>query len=158
MYSHRSPYNESLDADAYHAQHAGVRAASPSDRAVLLHAFVLHAAIAMLYRAMRFGSLSRALARRYPLRVTGDTRPGADAESLVDRAVATTAVFCPFGSTCLTRALTAQCLLRGRGSDAVLRFGVQPGTGPELLAHAWLEFPGGAHADLPAISNYLALD
>ena len=131
---------------------------SPGDRALLLHAFALHAAIAVLYRAMRFGSLSRELARCYPLRIARDTAPGRDAESRVAWAIATAASFCPFGSTCLTTALATQCLLRRRGRDAVLRFGVQPGTRPGLVAHAWLEFSSGAPAGLPATSNYLALD
>jgi hypothetical protein len=45
------------------------------------------------------------------------------------------------GAHCLPRALVAQLLLRRRGLDPVLRFGVRKDAG-RLDAHAWLELDG----------------
>ena len=123
----------------------------------MLRAFALHAAIAVLCRSVRFGTLARLLARVYPLRDT-TAPPDLNAESRVVLAVSTAGSLCPFGTTCLTAALTAQCLLRRMGGDAVLRIGVRPDTRPTLTAHAWIESAGRALPGLPAADGYVTLN
>jgi len=129
-----------------------------TDRMLLLHAGALHAIIAVLCRTTRFGALSRALARVYPVREPVPATPGPAAESRAVWAATTAAACCPFGDTCLTRALTAQCLLRRLGGNAVLRFSVGAGGRPRLSAHAWLESAGRALAGLPAMPGHLPLE
>ncbi len=49
---------------------------------------------------------------------------------------------CPVGSTCLTRALAAQLLLRRGGIDSRLCIGVKRDEQRKFEAHAWLERNG----------------
>ena len=127
---------------------------SPRDRALLLHAFALHTAIAVLCRLLPFGWLAGTLARAYPLRSSeGD----AAAEVSAIWAGTTAAAFSPVGDTCLTTALTTRCLLRRVGCDAVLRFGVRPETCAPFAAHAWLESNGHVLPGLPA-QDYVVLN
>ncbi len=128
---------------------------SRSDRALLLHAFALHAAIAVFCRLLPFGWLTGALARAYPLRGSGGD---ASAEARAIWAATTAAAFCPLGSTCLTTALTTRCLLRRIGYDAVLRFGVRPETRTPFAAHAWLEAAGHTIPGLPSAQDHLLLN
>jgi len=130
---------------------------SRADRLLLIHAAALHAVIAVLCRLVRFGSLTRALERTYPVRGRARIVPDT-AESRVVWATTTMAALSPLGDTCLTRALTAQCLLRRFGGDAVLRFSVDPDARPRLSAHAWLESSGRILAGLPEIPGHLPLE
>jgi hypothetical protein len=59
-------------------------------------------------------------------------------------AIRTATTLVAAGRTCLTEAVTAECLLRRDGYDATLRFGVaaSPRAGSRLLAHAWVEHAG----------------
>ncbi len=51
----------------------------------------------------------------------------------------------PFGTTCLVDALAADAMLRRRGIDCTVRFGVRAPRGSgRLEAHAWLEHDGEA--------------
>lgn len=50
--------------------------------------------------------------------------------------------WCPVGSTCLTRALAGQYLLRRAGIDSRLCIGVMRDGGKQFQAHAWLERDG----------------
>jgi hypothetical protein len=129
-------------------------ARSLSDRRLLLHAFALHTAIAVSCRLIRFGPLVRLLARIYPAR-EGCIALDTTAESRVVWAVATTSSG-PIAGTCLTTALTTQCLLRRMGGDADLRFGVRAGSA--LSAHAWLESAGRVVVGHSAGAEYLPLD
>lgn len=47
----------------------------------------------------------------------------------------------PGDRSCLERALVGEALLRRRGYESALRFGVD-GTDPEMAAHAWVESGG----------------
>jgi hypothetical protein len=63
----------------------------------------------------------------------------------------------PFGSTCLTRSLVLQRLLRARGVDAVLKIGALR-EGHSLRAHAWLEHGGRVLNDTQeALRGFAAL-
>ena len=76
-------------------------------------------------------------------RIVGQFPVGAQPDTL-DGWLRTATHLVPAGKTCLTEALTAQCLLRRRGADAALRIGVARATdaGAPLTAHAWLEQAG----------------
>ena len=128
---------------------------SRAERALVLHAVALHTAIAAFCRLLRFGSLSRVLERFYPPPAGPCISLDTELEAHVTWAVATAAQTFPAGSTCLTRALTAQCLLRRHGGDATLRFGVRGGE--PVAAHAWLESSGRELAGLSTGAGYRAL-
>lgn len=128
---------------------------SRAERALLLHAAALHTAIATLCRILRFGSLSRTLERFYPPPAAPCIALDTQLESHVAWAVVTSSAIFPAGSTCLTRALTAQCLLRHHGSDATLRFGVRGGE--PIAAHAWLESSGRAIQGVSSGAGYQPL-
>jgi hypothetical protein len=109
------------------------------DRLLLIHAVVLHVAAAGLVRLVSPRRLIRWLG-------SGPRRRGAppvrDDSARVVWAVRTAAYLVPIG-TCLTVALTAQCLLRRRGADAALCIGVTRADGrAPIAAHAWLEQAG----------------
>ena len=131
---------------------------SPEDRVLLLHAFALHLGIAVLYRAVPFGWLTRTLERRYPVRNHDGAAPDMTAGSRAIWAATTSAALTPRSATCLTISLTAQCLVRHLGSDAVLRFGVLRETRPRLAAHAWLESAGRPLPGLSLAADHLALE
>jgi hypothetical protein len=49
----------------------------------------------------------------------------------------------PLRAVCLQRGLALQWMLRRRGVDAVLHYGIRlPGTEPELTAHVWVSVGG----------------
>jgi Transglutaminase-like superfamily len=108
---------------------------SAEERRLLVHAFVLHAAIDVAFRVLAFGRIVRLLDKAYPPSIGLTMTPGVS-ETVV-WAVRTAAAHSP-RSTCLTQALTGQCLLRLHGSVSLLRIGVSCGSG-RFAAHAWLE-------------------
>jgi hypothetical protein len=110
-----------------------------ADRSLLGHAFLLHGVIAILCRRVSYGRLDRWLQAMYRLRAVQNRQ--AESER-VSWAVRTAARGWPGGATCLTEALTARALLRVRGSDVSLRFGVARDPNARLDAHAWLERDG----------------
>jgi len=129
---------------------------SRAERVLIAHALVLHVGVAA---AVRLVSPRRLLRWLHALSGARPPRwPGADADRIV-RAVRVATRMLPIGRTCLTEALTAQCLLRRSGHDATLKIGVAPrgGGGAPLKAHAWLVSAGriviGAWSGPP----YLAL-
>jgi hypothetical protein len=62
-------------------------------------------------------------------------------EASVTQAVATVSRLVP-QATCLTQALAVQVLLRRKGHQTFLRFGVAPPRNGRLEAHAWIESHG----------------
>jgi len=74
-------------------------------------------------------------------------------------AVRTAAARLP-GSTCLSSALTARLMLKRRGHDARVRFGVAPpadaGGTPQF--HAWVECNGRAVVGDESLDSYRALE
>src|SRR5262245_668615 len=113
---------------------------SRADRFLLVHAALLHAAIAIGCRVLPLASLAALLARAYPHRVSADGAGSIDSRALW--AAATAAAFWPSSGTCLSHALTARCLLRRFGCETALRIGVRRGTTSRLDSHAWLERAG----------------
>jgi hypothetical protein len=103
---------------------------------VLAHAFLLHAAVDFACWRLPFGQVTRGLARLYPRRhdATGDA-------CTIVAAVRAAAAFWPRGSTCLTEALTARCLLAHHGRHAALCVGVDSNA-DGFAAHAWLHSAG----------------
>ena len=111
------------------------------ERVLLLHALALHGVVAVLVRVVRPGRASGWLRRVYLQRPPSPARDGWER---IVWAVRTAAAVVPAGKTCLTEAVTAECLLRRGGYDATLRFGVAgvPDEGSTLRAHAWIEHAG----------------
>lgn len=112
----------------------------PADCALVAHAISVHLAIAVLLRIAGLRRTAACLARRAERRTAHAAR--GDVEQRVPWAVRTATHLVPIGRTCLTEALTAQHLLRRRGCDATLRFGVAKPAADALSAHAWLEAAG----------------
>jgi hypothetical protein len=108
-----------------------------AERRLLAKAALLQLAVVGGMRLVRFERLQRSLAwlSRARPRPLGS---GALPLERVVWAVDATAPAIP-GSTCLSRALTAQVLLRRRGHPARLRIGVSKDSAQRLEAHAWLE-------------------
>jgi hypothetical protein len=96
-----------------------------------------------------------------PPRGRGGDAPGdlAQAQALA-RIVAAAARHGPYRARCLATALTLRSILRRRGIESSLRFGVR--RGPRgIEAHAWVEHCGVALADpthLQAFSAFAPLD
>jgi transglutaminase superfamily protein len=123
----------------------------PADRRLLLLAAVLHGGVAIAIRVLPFGWVRRGLRAA----ATFGPRPAADAgiDARVVRAVQTVASILP-GSSCLTEALVAQCLLARHAREATLCFGVSP-LRPDARpfdAHAWLERRGSGIIGARAIA------
>jgi transglutaminase superfamily protein len=112
----------------------------PADRALVAHAIATHLAIATLLRVAGLRRTTACMARR-PDRRAADPAC-VDAERRIAWAVRTATYLVPMGRTCLTEALTAQHLLRRRGCDTTLRFGVAKCAADAVTAHAWLETAG----------------
>jgi hypothetical protein len=74
-------------------------------------------------------------------------------------AVAHTARHLPFSTTCLIESLAAHAMLRRRGVNCDVRFGVRPPLGgPTLAAHAWIECDGAVLlGQVDDLSEYAAL-
>ena len=114
-----------------------------SERALLLHALVLHGVVAIIVRTVRPSRACRWL--RLVYRQRPPEARGHAWERIV-WAIRTVTGVVPVGKTCLTVAVTADCLLRRGGCDAMVRFGVAgiPAEGSTLKAHAWIEHAGQA--------------
>jgi len=126
------------------------------ERALLRHALALHSVVAVLVRLVRPNRASRWLRAAYRQRPPFTGRH--EWERIV-WAVRTVTGVLPAGNTCLTKAVTAECLLRVSGYDATLRFGVAglPREGSALRAHAWVEHGGRVVMGGPVPAEYVAL-
>lgn len=94
-------------------------------------------------------------------RPTEDTAPpGSDADLQLARdigwAVARTAGYVPFKALCLQQAIAARIMLRRRGVQSVLHFGVAPARSPadRLESHAWLDAGGAKVTGYPVEPRY----
>ncbi len=81
---------------------------------------------------------------RWCLRLCAQTRqgertPGHGELPAISRAIRRASRKTIFNSTCLVKALAARWILRSRGIESTLFFGVAPGTSQKIAAHAWLE-------------------
>ena len=114
-----------------------------SDRWLLVRTLALHACVASLLRVVRFGRVTRWLEGAGPQSVDQERPLEFAVTERIIWAVRQATALAPWGRTCLTEALTAAVLLRRSGCrDAELRYGVAPGDGAGLVAHAWLEYRG----------------
>ena len=104
---------------------------------MLLRALALLAATRLALWTRPFAAVRGSLAR-YGERAL----PLTSAPATVVWAVEAGARLVP-GSTCLSRALAAQALLRRAGHDSTLQLGVASSSGSGFEAHAWLEDAGG---------------
>ena len=76
----------------------------------------------------------------------------------VSHSVRSCAKYVPFAS-CLTQALATQTLLRLRGQNSILKFGVDKDENKKLIAHAWIEIDGKIIiGGSPDISRYKVLN
>jgi hypothetical protein len=112
-----------------------------SDKALLLEATLLLAAVRIGLRVVPFGRLRHLLDRlSRPQRPTRDPR-GVTRERTIWAVEAAGACFPSIG-TCLTQAIAAYVLLGRMGHRSNLRIGVRRGPGRAFDAHAWLEQDG----------------
>ena len=128
---------------------------SRAERRLLAHALLLHVAVALALKCVRFSRLCRWGARLYAGRVAD--RCDAAREDAVIWAVTTAATIIPFEHSCLSEALAAHWLLAACGRASLVRIGVAPTPRQPLVAHAWLESQGRAIMGLPAETAYLPL-
>jgi hypothetical protein len=132
----------------------GFRRLDGADRTLVLEAAFLVVAILIGLRIVRYSVLCRWLSGPASRR----SRPRAPV-ARVAWAIATVTDRVP-GTTCLVRALAAEAMLRRRGYQPEVRFGVRDPAvrRNQLDAHAWVECEGavvvGATEDL---TDYLVL-
>ncbi|MBE9117044.1 lasso peptide biosynthesis B2 protein [Lusitaniella coriacea LEGE 07157] len=123
---------------------------SGRDRALLLSAMLLLAAIRLGLVFLPFQTLRRLLGK-----IARSSRVESRMERSRDRiiwAVETASRYLPGQSRCLARALTAQVLLSRQGYEAQIRIGVAKDSRGHLEAHAWVESQG--NVVLGRLSNW----
>lgn len=122
-----------------------VRMDSDQRNLILEAAFCL--AVARLWLlVLPFGAVARRLGRLVEpaseLSPPGPSEKGAEASLawFVGQAIQRTARNVPFRAVCLQQAIAGKMMLRRRGIDSVLHFGVAPASssGTKIEAHAWL--------------------
>src|SRR5580704_2727408 len=89
---------------------------------------------------LRLAGISKVLkvAQWFAHRSTERFNAYCDPKSIADRVALAGALF-PGRARCLEQSIALYCLLRRRGVNAALRFGVQP---YGFVAHAWVEVDG----------------
>lgn len=106
-----------------------------NDGKYVVQAWCLLSGIRMLLPVFGLKRVRRAL--------RADARPAAAGmpldETTALRALRTASRYCPFGTTCLTRAIAGQVMLRRAGVDARLCVGVMRSAQHGFQAHAWIE-------------------
>ena len=124
---------------------------SRADRRLLAMAAVLHPLVSIALRLLSFARV-RSLVRRLSA-IGRRPAPVEGVDIRTARAVTAIASLLP-GSSCLTDALVAQCLLARHGVETTLCFGVAPGAddGRPFDAHAWLERAGAGLLGARAIA------
>lgn len=95
------------------------------------------------------------------------TSPGAAAAAGGDQelakavgwAVRRTATYVPFKAVCLQQAIAARMMLRRRGVESALHFGVARGESPAspLRAHAWLDTAGAKITGYPVRAGFVEI-
>jgi len=120
------------------------------DRRIIAAAVALNPAVFVALRVWgtrrTIGFVERSTARRFAARMHAPTIEQVRAAANVGTNVNRAAVGFGRETTCLTRSLTTQFLLRRQGIDARLRIGVARvdagGPTPPLSFHAWVEVDG----------------
>lgn len=136
-----------------------LRALSSPQRTILLEAALL---LMLVRLCLPFGGLLRTLRflrRAEPLLA----RPQGLSAQQISGMVMCAARRCPFGSTCLTRALTANLLLVSSGLESRLCIGAGRNEQGNFEAHAWLEsnrqvILGGTEEDVSRFRKFDGVD
>lgn len=131
----------------------------PSRRALVLEAMIMLAAARLALTVLPFRTIARGLGEVGPpgQPPRGVSRDG-DSEwaNAVSWAVRTAARNVPFKAVCLPQGIAAKTMLRLRGVQSALHFGVAPGAPPAkaLKAHAWLEAAGARVTGYPVADRF----
>lgn len=128
-----------------------LRELTPRERGALLRASVLLPLVALALRAVGFERTRKILERSG--RRGSTSKPAEDELRAVSRMVRIAARHLPLKSGCLPQSLVAWRLLRRRGVTCELRFGARR-EGSRVLAHAWVELPGGERFDTDSSGAY----
>ncbi len=130
---------------------------SPSERYLLVKAFLLLNSVRIGFLFLKFPPLQRILGK------IGKTRAHKPSELVISIdqivwAVDTSTRFSPGGAKCLARALTTQTLMQQQGYNSQLRIGVIHQPTEEFQAHAWIEYQGKIVVGmLPDLEKYNTL-
>lgn len=100
--------------------------------------------------------------RRYRSRLTSSELQGRPIERQKLREIAWAvnrlSALLPGTLNCLPQALTVQTMLRRRGTEGILRFGVKPTKDGAIRAHAWVEWEEKVLVgQLPDLADYARL-
>ena len=133
------------------------RALNAADRRLIVEGAAWLLGVRIGLSALPFLTLQRALSR-LSASVPHAADP-LDEPQRVAWAITSAARHLPCSTTCLIESLAAHAMLRRRGVDCVVRFGVRPPRGrPALAAHAWIEHDGAVLLGrIDDLSEYAAL-
>lgn len=120
---------------------------SAARRRLFLQAWRLMPLTYVALRTLGFRRVRAAIERRPP----GPAGRGSDSTMDVVEMVRLAATWAPVPVNCLLRSLVLVRLLRQRGIEADLRFGVRKGSG-RFEAHAWVERAGVVLNDAPDVA------
>jgi hypothetical protein len=131
-----------------------LRRLSAADLALLAEAFVVLAGSSVAIRFLRFTRVGRLASWRL-----GPKRPGStvDLSDRVAWAVRAWGRRAPWRAVCFQQGLTAQIMLRRRGEDSTLYFGVALEKTEGLSAHVWVKVGERDVVGCEEASGYSAL-
>jgi hypothetical protein len=131
-----------------------LRRLSAADRALLAEALVVLAASSAAIRVLRFTRVGRLASWRL-----GRERPGSslDLPARVAWAVRACGRRAPWRAVCFQQGLTAQIMLRRRGVESTLYFGVALEKTEGLSAHVWVKAGERDVVGCEEASGYAAL-
>jgi hypothetical protein len=132
-----------------------LRSLRPVGRRILLQAACALPLVALALRLFGFARVYAALGRW-----TGHARPPADRRAWVEgtrHLIRYLAEQGPYRGNCLSQSLVLWWLLRRRGIEADLRFGVRTEEG-QLHAHAWVEYQGQPLNAPGQVQKYVPFD
>jgi Transglutaminase-like superfamily len=128
-----------------------LRRLSGAERRLLLVSAILLPLLAAALRAVGFARV-----RRWLVPTTVQKRARSDVEpQTLALLVNAASNHLPIAGSCLTRSLVLDWMLRRRGVDSALRFGVRLVDG-RLQAHAWVELGGRPLNEVPGVAGSFA--
>lgn len=126
------------------------------ERLALVEALALLALCAPLVRHVSLVRLGRMASRRIPRPLPPGPRRD-DLDGMVGWAIDRAAKRSRLRALCFERGLAAQIMLRRRGIDSTLFYGVRPGSDKPLDAHVWVLDRGFDVTGTPAAGRYATL-
>ena len=126
-----------------------------AERALLLECICLLPMIGLALRVLGFRRVRSVLARQVGRGPVGARKPDTARVESVARIAGIAARRGPYRASCLEDSLLLWWLLRRRGVETRLRFGVNT-DGGELHAHSWLELDGRVLNDAPDVGGRYA--